>query len=227
MEDSPALADTGASPGGGQERVHTPGVVAAERITIASVVEGEGDVAALHKLLGRIANELAPGRVNVRRPARVPRSRLIKRGELESRVEAAGEQVPGPGGILVLIDADDDCPGELGPQLLDRARQARPDKVVAVVIAKREFEAWFLAAAPSLAGHCGLPDVLTSPQAPEEVRGAKEWLTQRMTGPAAYHPVPDQALLAAQFDLQMARERSDSFDKFWREVNRLLQAVQA
>jgi hypothetical protein len=77
------------------------------------------------------------------------------------------------GGILVLLDADDDCPAELAPALLNRARSARPDRRVSVVLAKREFEAWFLASAQSLAGRFSSPADMEAPDDPEGVRGAK------------------------------------------------------
>jgi hypothetical protein len=56
---------------------------------------------------------------------------------------------------LVLLDADDDCPAELGPKIQDRARQVVPHRSVSVVLANREYEAWFLAAAGSLHGQRG------------------------------------------------------------------------
>jgi hypothetical protein len=91
---------------------------------------------------------------------RVNRGRIVASNGLESAVKAMALRVsPTAGGVLVLIDADDDCPAHLGPALLARAREARSDVPVSVVLANREFEAWFLAAAPSLAGNCGLGHV--------------------------------------------------------------------
>jgi hypothetical protein len=55
-----------------------------------------------------------------------------------------------PDVILILVDADEDCPKTLGPALLARARTLVPaDCPIGVVAAKREYEAWFLAAFPS------------------------------------------------------------------------------
>ena len=116
-----------------------------------------------------------------------------------------------------MIDADDDCPRELGPRLLERARSATGETAVEVVLAEREFEAWGLAAARSLRGWRGLPNNLEPPESPQSVRGAKEWLTERMAGAAAYSPTADQASLAATIDLNEARAAS-SFDKFCRAV---------
>jgi hypothetical protein len=88
-----------------------------------------------------------------------------------------------------------------------------------------EFEAWFLAAATSLAGQRGLRADLVPPPEPEAKRGAKEWLAANRTDGYAYSETTDQAALAAVFDLDQAR-RADSFDKCFRDVERLLREVQ-
>ena len=46
---------------------------------------------------------------------------------------------------VVLIDSDDDCPAELGPDLLLRGSSAYPELPIGVVIAKMEYESRFLA----------------------------------------------------------------------------------
>ena len=82
---------------------------------------------------------------------------------------------------------------------------------VAVVLAKREFEAWFLAAAGSLAGHHGLDAELVAPEHPEDIRGAKEWLSARRTDGHPYKPTIDQACLASILDVRQAQANSPSF----------------
>jgi hypothetical protein len=55
-----------------------------------------------------------------------------------------------PDAILVLLDADDHCPLALASKLLNRAIAVLPPHYpVGVVVANREYEAWFLAALPS------------------------------------------------------------------------------
>lgn len=193
---------------------------------MACIVEGHGEVHAVPILVRRIAQEFDPGFVvEVLPPLRVSRSRLVKKdGELERSVELAARKTGGRGAILLLLDSDDDCPAEQGPQMLSRARQQRSDLPVAVVLAKREFEAWFLAAAESLVGHRGLRSDLVAPPDPESVRGAKEWLTSKMSRGSRYGEVLDQPALTAVFDLVAAR-RSDSFDKCYREIWRLLEEL--
>lgn len=186
---------------------------------IAPIVEGHGDSRAIRPLIERVASAYcADTAVVVVRPWRVQRSRLLKPDELERAVTTVARQIGDrDGGILVLIDADDDCPRELAPNLLARARAAHGGVAVEVVLAEREFEAWGLAAARSLRGWRGLPDDLEPPPNPQNIPGAKEWLTERMPGSAVYSPTADQPSLAATINLDQARSAS-SFDKFCRAV---------
>jgi hypothetical protein len=190
--------------------------------TIASIVEGDGEVPALPKLLHRIAAELGVPSLLTPTPMRFPRTKITIVGGIERAVAAGALRVSGRGGVLVLLDADDDCPAEYAPILLARARAARPDKQVAVVLANREFEAWFLAAAPSLAGQFGFPAEFSRPENAETPRDCKGLLTKARPRGQPYKETVDQAPLTSAFDLKMAREHSNSFDKFYREVSRLL-----
>ncbi|MGW2086635.1 DUF4276 family protein [Streptomyces sp. NPDC001880] len=193
-------------------------------MTIASVVEGEGELSALPILLRRLTHEAGVWDANILKPYRVGRGRLIKQGGLEASVDALADRVPvdGSGGVLIVLDADDDCPAALGPSLLERATAARPDRRTAVVLAQREFEAWFIAAAPTLGGCRGLPHGLEVPTNCETPRDCKGWLTHHRVDGRPYKPVVDQAALAEIFDIAMARANSPSFDKFCRDVHYLM-----
>jgi len=197
-------------------------------VKIGCIVEGHGEVQALPELLRRLAQKFAPAlSVEVPHPLRWSRGRLVQReGELERAIEFMARRVGAAGALLILLDADEDCPAELGPELLSRAREARPDLPVSVVLPKREFEAWFLAAAESLRGRRGLPVDLEPPEDPEGVQGAKEWLARYMPR-GSYTETLDQAALAAVFDIDLARQRSESFDKLCREVAHLLDVLSA
>ena len=74
---------------------------------------------------------------------------------------------------------------------------------------------------PPFAGHRGIREDLQAPRAPEEIRGAKEWLSRNMTAGRSYRETLDQPALTAVFDLRSARQ-APSFDKLWREVDVLL-----
>lgn len=186
---------------------------------IVPVVEGHGEEGAVRILIERVVGLLDPHAfVHVERPIRQARATLLRARELERVVELAAARVGGDGGILVLIDSDDDCPATFGPALAARARAARPDMAVGVVLAHREYEAWFLAAASSLAGQRGLPADLQDHPAPETKRGAKEWLGQHM--PRGYSEPLDQPSFTRSFDLALAM-RTRSFRKCVKEIARL------
>jgi hypothetical protein len=189
---------------------------------IASIVEGDGEVRALPKLLFRLAMQHSVMNLRVPPPMKVSRGSLTVAAGVERAVSAMARRVGPAGGVLILLDADDDCPAELGPTLLARARAERSDVTVSVVLANKEFEAWFIASTESLAGRHGFPAGLTAPADPEKIRGAKEWLTEHRTGGRPYKPTVDQAPLVSIFDLERARHGSPSFDKFCREVLSLL-----
>jgi hypothetical protein len=196
-------------------------------VRIAAIVEGHGECEAVPILIRRIAETIDPGFVpKVLPPLRVPASRLLKEGEIERSVNLAARKLQGRGGIVIIVDCDweDGCPAEDGPMLLKRSVAARGDLPIAVVLAKREFEAWFLAAADSLRGKFGLPGDLESPAYPESIRGAKEWLTEKMPPGRAYAETADQPTFTAIFDMNSAR-RADSFDKCYRDIRSMLEQL--
>lgn len=91
---------------------------------------------------------------------------------------------------------------------------------VAVVLAVREFEAWFLAGLESLRGALGIPDRATYDGDPEEPRGAKGQFERVLGRP--YLDVDDQVRFVSRIDPAMVRANSPSFDKLVRELERLV-----
>ena len=190
------------------------------------IVEGHGEVQAVPLLLRRLAHErLQNYDLHVFPPHRVPRGRVLTGDHLERAAELGRRRVMesgGRGGVMLLVDADDDCPATLGPQLLVRLRNVISDLPFSVVLAKREYEAWFLAAANSLRG---LPIVRVDaapPPEPEEIRGAKEYLTRAVLVPGGvYSETVDQVSLTAKMDLIEAL-RCRSFRKLCCDLRELL-----
>jgi len=192
-----------------------------ENVVLGLIVEGHGEEAAAPVLIRHIAQSAglyASIKVVVRRHSK---SQLLQASELEKAIEALTRQIGRSQPVLVLMDADDDCPKELSANLNIRCRTSHSDVRVSIVIAKREYEAWFLASAKSLAGKNGLVEPLDPPEDPESVRGAKEWLTSNMSAGQAYSPTRHQATYSAALGLAEARE-ARSFRKFEKELGRLL-----
>ena len=195
-------------------------------LKIGCIVEGQGDVAAVPVLIRRIAAQRYPELViDIPRPIRVNRNQVVRPDKLEQEVELAAQKISGKGVIFILLDSDDDCPAELGPSLLQRVSQVFRNVPIAVVLAKYEFESWFLAAAESLRGIRGLKSNINPPNNPEAIRGAKEWFHQRMQSGKTYRETSDQPAFAALFDIEQARQ-ADSFDKCYRDIVRLLEELQ-
>jgi hypothetical protein len=190
-------------------------------VHFAFVIEGKGEMAALPLLIRRICNEmLGIFAVKTARPVRITKSKLVRAGELERAIQLAQSTNESGGPVLVVLDADEDCPATLGPSLKSRALPLVRDHGISIVIPKYEFETWFLTAGESLRGLRGLREELSAPGDPEAVRGAKEWLSRNMIPGRRYSPTIDQAALVARMDL-VAAKSCRSFDRLCREIERL------
>ncbi len=194
-------------------------------VKIGCIVEGHGDVEAVPILIRRVATNLYPELTISTYPTRVPRTKLVKVDSLERTIELTVRRIGKQGAIFIILDSDDDCPAELGPELLQQVVKIRSDLPISVVLAKCEFEAWFLAAAESLRGQRGLKNDLQSPSNPEGIRDAKGWLSRQMEDNRTYDERNDQPAFAARFDFEQARN-ADSFDKCYRDIVRLLCELQ-
>lgn len=91
-------------------------------ISIIPIVEGHGDVQAVPLLVRRIAQELGVFELVVGRPIRTPRCKIVRPGELERAVDLALRKGGRDCKILILLDAETDCPAELVPQFLTRVQ---------------------------------------------------------------------------------------------------------
>lgn len=198
-------------------------------INVISIVEGDGEVAAVPVLLRRLNQWLSPETpVNVSRPIRVRRDQFLRRDDIfRKQLLIASAMCQAPGWILIMLDADDDCPQDLADQIRAKAKLVLPERAISVVLANHEYEAWFVAAARSLSGKRGfvLPDAV--PEA-ETIRGAKQWISKQIPR-GAYHEVIDQPAFSALVDLNEAHERSRSFRKLcsdWTTMHRLVVALE-
>lgn len=194
-------------------------------ISVVPIVEGDGEVQAVPVLLRRLQQWLTPDlAVEFGRPIRVHRDRFVRKDgrddEFRRMLLLAAAKAGDQGWVLVLMDADDDCPVEWATSVAHRAKIVLPHRPVSVVCADREFEAWFLASAEALNGRRGLrisPEDI--PANPDAIRGAKEWLSHRIPD-GRYRETTDQPALSAIMDMEMARRRSRSFRKMCEDWSR-------
>ena len=141
-------------------------------LTIVPVVEGDGDAAALPELLVRILqNKYNRYDVFVAQG----KTRVVKangRPNLEKKLDKFlrhAQNKPGCGAILILVDADVDCPVDLAMQLSQRRDEIGTRCPVQIVCARRSYESWFLASLNSVKGWHGISSTSTLSSRAEDV----------------------------------------------------------
>ena len=194
-------------------------------LAILPIVEGHSEVESVPILMRRIQEQMQAFHIRIARPFRIKRNKVVLTGELERAIKQGVKDRGNVGAILVLLDAEDDCPAKLAPELIQRCRQTT-HLPVSVVLANIEIEAWFLGGKESLRGACGIKSDAIAPSNPESIRGAKEQISINMEHGRRYLQTDDQPRLAANVDLNLIRGRCPSFDKFFREVQNLIIMIQ-
>lgn len=207
------------------------------QLRVAVIVEGFGDAAAVPILLRRIWSELlSRSFIDVLYPIRIPRSKLTKydsqqnavlpnEAELGRALELAMGKIeaqsdnPLPGLILILFDANGDCPAILAPAILQCAAARAPGCDVVCVLPKPEYETWFVGVAESLRDYLSLSPNESIPEDPEGQKKRKGWIGKRFKN-VRYSETADQPALTACMNLDLCRKRCPSFDKLCRELEK-------
>jgi hypothetical protein len=190
-------------------------------------VEGIGETTAVPVLLRRIWKEYGLGESPIIHdpPHRIPRGQIVANlGEKLSRAfQLAANYFRQPqfaldvGLVLVLVDADDDLPCVLGPRIREAAQALRHDLKVASIVANKEYETWFVAAAESLTEFLDVKSPI--PNDPEAERCGKAWIEKNFRV-GRYAPPTDQARMTERMGLKQCRTRSHSFDKLCRDLEK-------
>ena len=196
--------------------------------TIVPVVEGDGDVAALPGLLARILLE------NNNRPdvlVAQGKSGVVKangRPNLANKLDKFlqhAQNKPDCDAILVLLDADNDCPVDLGQRLSQRSEQIGTKCPVRIVCARRSYESWFLASLDTVKGKSVIPDTAALSGDAETVPNPKQWITALLPQGQAYKETTHQAAISSFIDLDLAHKNSRSFRRLCHALEQLLDAI--
>ena len=192
------------------------------------IVEGPGDVQATPILLRKILwDHLNCYNIGVVKPKKAGgRGALDRVGGLERFIEYASS-TPNCGGILVLVDCDEDCARDWAKLTCDRCKEVGVSVPIAVVCAVHEYEAWFLASLDSVRGSGRLNQDMHYDGNPEAVSGVKGWFTQQMPPGRAYKETIDQASLTSLIDISLARANSRSFRRLCHALEELQSAMGA
>lgn len=191
-------------------------------IKLRPIVEGYGEVEAIRILLRRLVATSQEYGVEIQQPFRKPRTQLVREKTFREVVRATAHDCDA---ILVIFDADDDCPKELAPQLENWAKLETIGIPCSVVIVSREYEAWFLASIESLRSHRKIRENASSHPDPELPRNAKKQLELRMKPGQDYVETTDQPALTQLFDLEATYKGCRSFRKLVKAFGDLTQAA--
>ncbi|OPY73255.1 MAG: hypothetical protein A4E62_00571 [Syntrophorhabdus sp. PtaU1.Bin002] len=148
---------------------------------------------------------------------------------IEHYVEAALRD--NPEAVLVVLDADNEClirePGNsLGPSLLARAQSVAPELPMAVVVANREYEAWFLANFQTIKARGGFSAhaQYSTCDHPESHCGCKGLMAELMG--CSYEETVHQLFLTKLIGFTRgACFRSPSYGKLMRDLERLTREI--
>jgi Domain of unknown function (DUF4276) len=200
---------------------------------IVPIVEGQTEQGCVERLLHRVWAELLSQseRLQVLEPFRGQRDALIHPsgkvltdsvGKAFLKLQAKTRQAAEARSlVLILLDAEGDCPATLAPRLLEVARRALPaDARLACVLARRMLENWIMAGASPLAGVNGLPHPLP-PRDQFEERSGVTWLESQLRGKnpkRSYKKTADAKVFVQHMNLVECRGNCPSFDKLCREL---------
>ncbi len=193
---------------------------------IVPIVEGDGEVTAVPVLLRKILTRDLRFDVQIARPKSANgRTNLIKEGGLERFIRYAWKERD-CGAILILLDAENECPEDIARDFSKRAEALGVLFPVVIVVAKRMYEAWILASISTIAGRLGLPSGLTPPADVEAVPNPKTWIDERLPPGRAYKETQDQEAMTVFMDLALAGS-ARSFQRLEHGVQEALEAIDA
>ena len=195
---------------------------------LIAIVEGKGEVGAIPDLLRRVLQERLS-----RYDIVVPKAKFTGgRQGLEKKLEQYLEYalIEQCNAIMVVVDADEDCPRTMAVQLAARAKAMVLQVPVAIVCPKPEYEVWFIA---GLSNECGkeirsrlhMAESVNAPTNVEDRGGAKDWLKRRMPKGRTYKPTQDQESLTHHIPLELVFQRSRSFRRLCHAVEELVVAL--
>ena len=197
---------------------------------IVPIVEGDGEVEAVPALLSKLLAEMQRFDIYVGDIANAHGcGNLTRPGGVERFVGNACTKRD-CGAVLILVDADKQCPVGLARSLSERVRTIGVQIPITTVIAKCEYEAWFLASLETIAGQefggrPGLPAGLTYSGEAENIVGVESWITQNLPQGRIYKETLDQLAMTRLIDTEKARQQSRSFRRLCHALEEVVAAI--
>ncbi|MGL6074775.1 MAG: hypothetical protein ACRC8S_11495 [Fimbriiglobus sp.] len=206
---------------------------------IQPIVEGETEARCIERLLHRIWSESlqCPFRLQVLRAIPEPRNRLLNE-TLKQHVEIACARLKekvdhlpqSKGLVLILFDADDDCPVDIVKIHKSTISSTLFGSISdSLIIANKMFENWLIAGCSGYLGRFGMPSVDPGIQ-DAETRKGYSWMRELLSDRAAnkpYRKIVDGIDLTKSFDIAEASLKSRSFRKLLSDLARWIHTPSA
>ena len=198
-------------------------------MTITAIVEGDGDEPSVRILANRLLDYLQRWDIQVSRVKNAKgKPKLIRKFENFINYASLDGDCDA---ILVLVDADNECPTDAAKALASRAGALNLGIPIAIVMPNPEFEVWFIASLDSSPNNpvrtrLDLPSDTVSPDNPDDAtNSAKGWLNAKMPRNRRYKETSDQPALSAAISLSVASQHSRSFQRLEHAIIQLIDAV--
>lgn len=191
------------------------------------IVEGDGEVEAVPILMRRYLAIKRRWDLQIARPKNAHGcGNLTKIGGLERFIELAFRE-RNCSGVLVLMDADSEeaCPVKLAADFVSRIHAHGARYPTAVVFARREYEAWFVASLSTIAGASGVSPEAVFEGEVEDLVGPKQWVSRNFPRDRIYKETEDQAPMTDLIDFCVAATKSRSFRRFTNAMHDLIHAI--
>jgi hypothetical protein len=193
---------------------------------IFPVVEGHGEEVAVPVLLRNFfGSRHAIYDVNIYRPYRLPRGKMTKADQWDGILTLAirriedGMSEGDRGLVLVLCDSDDDCPISVRESIESQIRITSSRVDFQVVVAQKEFEAWFLTCRASFEGHHECVQPIPQIDDIPLIRDAKGYFERSILKPGRYYSeVVDQPKFSALINFKVDSENNDRSLRRFTEV---------
>ena len=197
---------------------------------IVPIVEGFGEIEAVPALLWKLLVEMGRYDIQIEAAQNAHGCRnLTIPGGVEKFVANAWTKRD-CGAVLILMDAEEQCAMQLAADFSQRIFKMGVQFPVVTVIAKCEYEAWFLASLETISGkdfdrRPGLPKDLSYPDDVEARVGVKGWITRQLPEGRIYKETLDQVAMTRLIDLEKARQRSRSFRRLCHALEQAVKAI--
>ena len=197
---------------------------------IVPIVEGPGEVEAVPALLWKLLAERGRYDIQIETPQDAHGcGNLTTPSGIERFVQNAWTKRD-CGAVLVLVDADEQCPVEMAADFSQRILALGVRFPVVIVVAKCEYEAWFLASLETIAGMplnggYGLPADLVYPGEVEEPVGVKGWITRQFPEGRIYKETIHQSAMTKLIDPERVRQKLRSFRRLCHALEQAVNAI--